>query len=70
MQPTAATLQTIRLVISAMRCLESPTLSDAGRVGICLGIIGNLRKLLDTYLTSTLARLVEARDIPDEPGWR
>ena len=64
--PTEDTLQTLRLVVLAMQCLESPTLSDAGRIGICLDIVGHLHAVLDTCLTATCARFVEARDIPDE----
>lgn len=64
--PTDDTLATIRLVISAMRCLESQTLSDASRIGICLDIVGTMRELLDTCLTSILQRLVNARDIHNE----
>ena len=61
-------LNALRFIQGALGCLDSLTLTHAGRLGICLDVLGNLRELMLTHLLWPYEEMMmeTSVSIPDE----
>lgn len=63
-------MECLCFIESGLQCVASPTIGNAGRLGICLDLVANLRAFMEDSLLAPLEAKIAEHGEGDNAAWQ